>query len=106
MSINQSDKEYPIGYFGKADESEESWVKTAYKIAARIHDCRSGDEFELKQETDELLWFIARLLEKQKKEVLKILTDEINLAHTTKSGKTSRLTSAYSKVSSLSINGK
>ena len=34
-------------------------------------------------------------------EIEKILVDEINLAHTTVSGKTSRLTSAYNRITDL-----
>ena len=37
-------------------------------------------------------------------EVKKILTDEIVIAHTTKSGKTSRLTSAYQRINNLKNN--
>ena len=37
-------------------------------------------------------------------EVKKILTDEIATAHTTKSGKTSRLTSTYQRINNLKNN--
>lgn len=37
--------------------------------------------------------------ERARKEAMKILEEEISLAHTTTSGKTSRLTSAYNRIS-------
>lgn len=58
---------------------------------------------------DEVLSFLSqeihRAVEEEKKRVLAILTDEINLAHTTASGKTSRLTSAFNRVSSSQTEG-
>ena len=56
---------------------------------------------------EEKFWWmpIAKVIAETRKKVIsdvrKILVDEINLAHTTKSGKTSRLTSAYNRVSKL-----
>lgn len=44
---------------------------------------------------------IEEVLKEKREEVEKILVDEINLARTTKSGKTSRLTSAYMRISKL-----
>lgn len=41
------------------------------------------------------------LLKRIEKEVGKILTDEIATAHTSESGKTSRLTSAYMRIKSI-----
>lgn len=42
-----------------------------------------------------------RLLAKVREDVLEILVNEINTAHTSESGKTSRLTSAYNRISAL-----
>lgn len=55
---------------------------------------------------DKFWWMpIAEIISKTRlkliSDVRKILVDEINLAHTTKSGKTSRLTSAYNRISEL-----
>ena len=44
--------------------------------------------------------------EKERKRCLQILTDEIATAHTTKSGKTSRLTSAYNRIKESETNTK
>ena len=53
----------------------------------------------------EVLKFIFSELSSQAQEIMdevqKILTDEIATAHTTTSGKTSRLTSAYNRISKL-----
>ncbi len=44
---------------------------------------------------------VERVLEVNKKEVLEILVDEINTAHLSDFGKTSRLTSAYNRIAEL-----
>ena len=60
-----------------------------------------------KDGAEEILSFLrssqTKLIEKVIEEVEKILEDEIALAHTTKSGKTSRLTSAYMRIKNLKV---
>jgi hypothetical protein len=43
----------------------------------------------------------GKMMEEYHKQVLTVLTDEIATAHTSEAGKTSRLTSAYNRISAL-----
>jgi len=51
--------------------------------------------------SSDLITRLATYVEGKFEQVKQILVDEINLAHSTTSGKTSRLTSAYNRISEL-----
>lgn len=78
-------------------------VRRAHSAQACPHKGNCLNEVEM---INKLSDYLKRYVQQSKEEVLgevnEILTNEIALAHTTTSGKTSRLTSALNRINSLS----
>ena len=66
------------------------------KLGKKLEDLLFKVEDECLADNIELQ--IEQLLSQQKNEILEILTDEIEITHTSKRGKTSGLTSAYMRI--------